>query len=374
MSTTVQRPTPRPQVTEAAPLASVVLMPSMATPRVAPPPPVVREAPRPSPVAAVTAPIAKTQVWEEAPRRSRGVPGWQKVAAGAAAVVALGGGGYALFGRSTEAPRAPSSPVEGAADAATAVVLPPPSPAQTALRCDDGMVLVPGGNLPQGNGELARATVSAFCLDRTEVTVAAYRACVSAGRCAASDPSVDFEGVTAAMHRRYDPYCTLNQRFADSGPTPVNCVGFERAEVYCRQRGARLPTDTEWQLAAGGTEGRVYPWGDSPPTAERLNACGEGECPRGRMFAGQDGYAAPVGSFVAGNTPLGLQDMAGNVSEWVSDVFTPSDGTAGARMHGVRGGGWSTTEAAAVLTTHRDGVLDGERRPEVGFRCASGVR
>ncbi len=375
-SATAQRPTPRPQVAVAAPLASVVVMPSMATPRVAPPPPVVREAPRPPPVAAVTAPIAKTQVWEDAPGRSRGVPAWQKVTAGAVALVALGGGGYALLGRTTETPRTPSSPVVGAADAVTPVVATTPPPTQAAPRCDDGMVLVPGGTLPQGSSASAGATVPAFCLDRTEVTVAAFRACVSVGRCVAPDPSVDFEGVTAAMHRRYDPYCTLHPRFADSDKTPVNCVAFEQAQAYCQQRRARLPSETEWEFAAGGTEGRVYPWGDSPPTAERLNACGEGECPGGRMFAGQDGYAAPapVGSFVAGNTPLGLQDMAGNVSEWVSDVFAPGDGTAGAQMHGVRGGGWSTTGAAAVLTTHRDGVLDGERRPEVGFRCASAAR
>ena len=91
------------------------------------------------------------------------------------------------------------------------------------------------------------------------------------------------------------------------------------------------------------------------------------------MFGWQDGFAAPVGSFPAGHTPTGLQDMAGNVSEWVSELITPTDGMTN-RVHGVRGGAWSTVESAAVQTTNRDAVAEGDQRLELGFRCASAVR
>jgi formylglycine-generating enzyme required for sulfatase activity len=79
------------------------------------------------------------------------------------------------------------------------------------------------------------------------------------------------------------------------------------------------------------------------------------------MFGWQDGFAAPVGSFPAGHTPTGLQDMAGNVSEWVSDLITPTDGMTN-RVHGVRGGAWSTVESAAVCER---GAVGGTLGPRV---------
>src|SRR5262249_12710325 len=129
----------------------------------------------------------------------------------------------------------------------------------------------------------------------------------------------------APAHREISPYCNR----ADRGDHPVNCVDWNQAATYCRSSGRRLPTEAEWEYAARGSDGRLYPWGNEPPDARRLNACGR-ECVAfgkrlGRefraMYDGDDGWetTSPVGSFPAGASPFGALDMAGNVWEWTAD-------------------------------------------------------
>lgn len=92
---------------------------------------------------------------------------------------------------------------------------------------------------------------------------------------------------------------------------PVNEVTWYGARAFCAGRGARLPTEPEWEAAARGREGRVYPWGSEPPTPERA------------VFTRRSNETAPVGSRPAGATPEGVHDLAGNVAEWTSTLYRP---------------------------------------------------
>jgi formylglycine-generating enzyme required for sulfatase activity len=92
---------------------------------------------------------------------------------------------------------------------------------------------------------------------------------------------------------------------------PVNEVSWNGARAYCAWRGARLPTEAEWEAVARGREGRPYPWGPEPPTAERA------------VFARRSNETEAVGSRPAGATPEGVHDLAGNVAEWTSTLYRP---------------------------------------------------
>lgn len=238
--------------------------------------------------------------------------------------------------------------------------------------CPPGFLRVPSGTFMMGSpateGEADEhpqhsLTVTGFCMERLEVTQAEYDACVTANACTPSGA---------------DAMC--NSQVAGRGGHPVNCVDFNQATVYCNYIGARLPTEPEWEYAARGTDGRKYPWGNQPPNAHLLNACGD-ECvayattvhseTKHAMYPGNDGYAetAPVGSYPRGASPFGLLDMAGNVYEWTSSPYCnyPQHSCASIyRMY--RGGGWYTEKTAAAAT--RNGHQMTEKSVVVGFRCA----
>jgi len=216
------------------------------------------------------------------------------------------------------------------------------------------------------SNELAqhRVTLSAYWLDRHEVTVADYRRCVELRRCDAP------------------PFSQGGRRFEDSR-FPVSLVTFEDAERYCQFRGARLPTEAEYERAARGAEGRRYPWG---------NLFNAHVANHGRLGLDTtddvDGYAelAPVGALPAGRTREGFLDLAGNVAEWTADRYAPgypegdaidprgptSPTASGERV--VRGGHYA--QAAPWLRGAARSAADpGVRRPHIGFRCArSAVR
>jgi formylglycine-generating enzyme required for sulfatase activity len=203
-------------------------------------------------------------------------------------------------------------------------------------------------------------TVFTFDLDRTEVTVRAYRRCVEAGVCA---PPGFPPG---------DP------RF-DRAELPVTTVRWEDAVAFCGWSGGRLPTEAEWEYAARGTEGREFPWGDF----YNAHLCNHGSFAQDETDA-TDGFVglAPVGSFPDGATPLGILDMAGNVSEWVWDLWDVDDngfgyppgsavnprGPTTGVGHVLRGGSFADG-GAWVRAAARGRMLD-SRAPVVGFRCA----
>jgi len=164
------------------------------------------------------------------------------------------------------------------------------------------------------------------------------------------------------------------------------------ADEYCRAHAARLPTEAEWEFAARGPDGRIYPWGDEPPAGDLLNACGS-ECARwGRahradvtaMYGQDDGWAgtAPVGSFPKGASRYEIQDVVGNVWEWVGDWYADYAGDESSDPHGpasgtervIRGGGWNGSLPAWVRPTFRYKDEPEKQSHGIGFRCAASPR
>ncbi len=137
---------------------------------------------------------------------------------------------------------------------------------------------------------------------------------------------------------------------------PVTMVPFVAAQAYCRwagrarRRPGRLPTEDEWVAAAGGGDGRAYPWGDAYDP-RRLNDATSGR-----------GGTTPAGAFVEGASPLGVLDLAGNVSEWTA---TPGN-TPYTRV--VKGGSYASPPEASRIDA-REILPEGMVHPRVGFRC-----
>jgi formylglycine-generating enzyme required for sulfatase activity len=201
--------------------------------------------------------------------------------------------------------------------------------------------------------------LDAFYMDKYEVTNAQYAACVAAGRC-----TPPHEDSSSDRSRYYGEAAFENY--------PVIKVDWDQAKTYCEWRGARLPTEAEWEKAARGTDGRVYPWGNYAPTCLLANfdPSGGTECV---------GDTSAVGSYPEGISPYGIYDLAGNVWEWVADWYdanyytsSPSRNPAGPAMgtrRVLRGGSWYDYEY------HLRASLRLRNGPDlwnnyVGFRCS----
>jgi formylglycine-generating enzyme required for sulfatase activity len=220
------------------------------------------------------------------------------------------------------------------------------------------------------SGPVHEVTLSAFFIDRTEVTVGAYAACVGARRCAAAATDEDANSMSPT---------NCNGQRQDRWEHPVNCVSWSEANAYCQWRDARLPTEAEWEYAARGTDGRTYPWGEQAPSDQLLRwsgGCGRPGCLR---------PTAPVGSHPAGASPFGVPDMEGNVSEYVSDWYGPYPAGPSTNprgpdhspapyydVHVLRGSAWTDFEPASVRAALRRYTSPGLRNSMQGFRCARG--
>jgi len=188
-------------------------------------------------------------------------------------------------------------------------------------------------------------TLAEFEIDRTEVTQDAYTACVEAGACGPPDCEWDCEETTL----------------------PAACVTWAQARAYCTWRERRLPTEAEWEKAARGVDGRLYPWGDQEPDCDLVNMAGCGD------------EADPVGTHPSGASPYGALDMAGTVGELVNDfddesyyasspARNPMGPESGTRYVG-RGGGYRST-AAWQRAASRDWYDATDASEPMGFRCA----
>jgi formylglycine-generating enzyme required for sulfatase activity len=221
----------------------------------------------------------------------------------------------------------------------------------------EGMVLIPAGSFQMGSNDgdsdekpVHKVYISKFWMDKYEVTNGEYKKCVDAGSCRAPSESKSYTRSSYYGDSRYDSY-------------PVIYVSWDDAWKYCQWKGKRLPTEAEWEYAArGGLKGKKYPNGDTISESEA-------------NFGGNDtqpvGYYSPNG--------YGLYDMAGNVSEWVSDWYEanyyksspPRDpqGPSNGEYRVVHGGSWYIY-GGSIRVSHRSTNSPTDGNDAAGFRCA----
>jgi formylglycine-generating enzyme required for sulfatase activity len=184
-----------------------------------------------------------------------------------------------------------------------------------------------------------------------------------------------------------DVYEVTNVQYGSSGnwsgdELPREHVNWADAVAHCESRGARLPTEAEWEYAARGPDGLVFPWGDLFERA-LVNSC-DRSCEFNMIGTrADDGYAntAPVGSYAGGASWVGAMDMSGNVWEWTSSIYMayPYSATDGREVDGItdsssrrvlRGGSWFHSGSDLLRCAARYEVSPDYRDYVVGFRCA----
>lgn len=264
-------------------------------------------------------------------------------------------------------------------------------------------VLIPGGRYvigtdggPRDARPAHEVVLSAFLIDRFEVTNVQFARFLNtldvrplrdaaAGRVrardlAGADAARLLEGREGREVRTIYALDDEESRIEVRGGRFVAVAGFEHHPVaestwagardYCRWRGARLPTEAEWEAAARGPEGRRFPWGMQSDVAARA------------VVGRRSGDTLPVGSRPLGATPLGVQDMAGSLQEWTSTLYRPypyrpDDGREDSRDEGervTRGGDYVfDSEADQLAGWYRTGFsrAPGRGHRHIGFRCAA---
>lgn len=297
----------------------------------------------------------------------------------------------------TKAPEAPPAIV--AQEAQLEETAPPVLPAAAGEKCSPdapavvkkrsaaapkGMLYVPGGSFTMGTPAAAQdddssparqVCVSGFYLDALEVTNTQFKEFVDATNYVTD---AEKSGAPNSPSWRH-PSAESN---SDEIPNhPVVCVSYNDANAYARWARKRLPTEAEWEKAARGTDGRAFPWGNSKPTNATLNVADQSASFKWSASI-DDGYkgAAPVGSFPAGKSAYGVQDMAGNAWEWCSDWWSadyykssPANNPIGpeqGEFRIVRGGSWYHNLDGA-RTTQRMYFRPEAYSSAIGFRCAA---
>lgn len=228
--------------------------------------------------------------------------------------------------------------------------------------CRADMAALPAGSFALGDAGV-QVEVAGYCLDRTEVTVAAYATCVEAKACLEVGCHRQSDGVIACLEPEDARRC--NSGMKGRADHPVNCVDWSQAAAYCAWAGKRLPSEAEWEWAArGGNRAWTHPWGREPPGAR---ACWDG--PGSDLGAGKRSSTCAVGSHPTSNDPWGVADLAGNVDEWTDgvDAKNPS-------RRIFRGGDWASAAPSEVSASIRYSFAPSTQAVAVGFRCAAPAR
>lgn len=229
---------------------------------------------------------------------------------------------------------------------------------RSAASSKDGAPLVPiaAGVFTMGDDEFSpqrEVYVSAFYIDQFEITTARYAKFLSENGALAAPDEWD----------RVNPEA--------QGQLPVVGVSWHDAESYCRWAGKRLPSEAEWEKAARNGDARVYPWGNDEPRADMAAYARPAE-------HAYEGGLTPVGSHASGRSHDGVQDLAGNASEWVNDWYSESfrrddvrdpAGPADGPGKVIRGSGWHDP-AERLPSARRYHASEDTRADDLGFRCA----
>lgn len=242
-------------------------------------------------------------------------------------------------------------------------------PKKVTIKDPAPMVLVPAGEFIMGSNEgnadekpAHQVYLDAYYIDKHEVTIGQYG---------------EFLDVNS-----FDPpplWTTMAQPSYENRPV-VN-VDWKDASNYCKWAGKRLPTEAEWEKAARGTDGRIYPWGNDPPSPARANFG------KDRDKWNNHEALVPVGQMKEGKSPYGVYDLAGNVWEWVNDWYDPDyyaaspsrnpQGPISGKFKVIRGGSWDlaperlrSAQRDLNVPTTTDYDSPAYRNFNSGFRCA----
>lgn len=207
-----------------------------------------------------------------------------------------------------------------------------------------------------------RIWLDAYAIDRDEVSLAEYLADLQSRRRPVPEELQRLIWHVITVHAMPDDVLAR---------WPAMYVTWTEADQFCRQRGKRLPTEAEWEKAARGSEGNVFPWGSKAPEP--------GLAVFGQYHVHEIPLVAAVDSGEDGQSPYGLRHMAGNVAEWVQDWFgfdyyaimpeRNPPGPSASRYKSVRGGSWKS-KPHMLRTATRGGAPPDHRSATIGFRCA----
>lgn len=205
--------------------------------------------------------------------------------------------------------------------------------------------------------------VDSYWIGKTEITTAQFRQFMDGSGYATRTYWTAAGWEWRSRHNITQPYCWPNRNM-NGDNQPVVCVSWYEAKAYTEWLSqaigltVRLPTEAEWEKAARGTDGRMYPWGNEEPTADLANY--------GRTV----GKTKDVGSYLTGASPYGAMDMAGNVWEWNTNPYVASDGRENMDAEGLRmlrGGAWDYY-LSSVRGAYRLRNLPEHRDDDIGFR------
>jgi formylglycine-generating enzyme required for sulfatase activity/serine/threonine protein kinase len=284
---------------------------------------------------------------------------------------------------STQLPTRMETPLPTATltEVPTETPIPSPTPISKVSQKDGmEMVFVPAGEFTMGSDDgqadeqpVHEVYLDGYWIDKFEVTNAQFAHFVeeTGHKTDAERAGLAYvyfggswKGVNGADWRRPEGPDTSNSSRMGH---PVVQVSWNDAVAYCKWAGRRLPSEAEWEKAARGTDGRIYPWGNESPSASLLN------------YNGNEGGTTAVGSYPSGESPYGVLDMAGNVWEWVADWYdygyyriSPDEnptGPASGAYRILRGGSWYINEvfARSAPRNRSNPVFTNVDR---GFRCA----